>query len=262
MSRNFELMQQAELNLKTRLATNVPAPAQERVSSVSDRKPDAVANGRPTPGGLVDKLTSQESTKLVQSVFLQNAAEPPRCVVFAGIDHGNGCSRVCAQAAEILAANIDGSVCLVEANLHSPSLPGIFGTTNHFGLTDALLKEDSIKNYAKQLNADNLWLLSSGSMQGRTPSMLNSVQMKARMQQLRDEFDYLIIDAPPLNEYSDAIAMGHLADSLVLVLEANSTRRETAIRVTESLRATKIRVLGAVLNKRTFPIPGPLYKLF
>jgi len=69
----------------------------------------------------------------------------------------------------------------------------------------------------------------------------------------------VLIDAPPLSEYSDAVGLGQLADGLLLVLEANSTRRETALRITEDLSAAHVRVLGAVLNKRTFPIPGPLY---
>jgi Mrp family chromosome partitioning ATPase len=58
------------------------------------------------------------------------------------------------------------------------------------------------------------------------------------------------------------MALGKLADGFVLVLEANSTRREAAMRVTESLSQAQIRVLGAVLNKRTFPIPESLYRRF
>jgi len=76
---------------------------------------------------------------------------------------------------------------------------------------------------------------------------------------LRDAFDYILIDAPPLNQYAEAIGLGQLADGLVLVLEANATRRESALRVTEMLRAAQVQVLGAVLNKRTFPIPQSLY---
>jgi Mrp family chromosome partitioning ATPase len=50
-----------------------------------------------------------------------------------------------------------------------------------------------------------------------------------------------------------------MTDGLVFVLEANSTRREAAIQVMESLRAGQVPVLGAVLNKRTYPIPESLY---
>ena len=68
-----------------------------------------------------------------------------------------------------------------------------------------------------------------------------------------------MIDSPPLSTYSDGIVLGQLSDGVVMVLEANSTRREAALRVAEGLRARQIKVLGAVLNKRTFPIPEGLY---
>jgi Mrp family chromosome partitioning ATPase len=84
--------------------------------------------------------------------------------------------------------------------------------------------------------------------------------MKERLAELRSTFDYVLIDAPPLNSYADAMVFGRLADGVVLVLEANATRREAALQVAESLRSAKISVLGAVLNKRTFPIPSALYK--
>ena len=108
----------------------------------------------------------------------------------------------------------------------------------------------------------NLWLLSCGSLAVDSANLLNSERIKTRFQELRDEFDYVIIDAPPMSRYADAMALGKLADGFVLVLEANSTRREAAMRVTESLSQAQIRVLGAVLNKRTFPIPESLYRRF
>ena len=90
-------------------------------------------------------------------------------------------------------------------------------------------------------------------------ALLNSELMSARIAELRSEFDYVLIDVPPLNSYSDGLVLAHLSDGLVMVLEANATRREAALRVAENLRAKQVRVLGAVLNKRTFPIPDSLY---
>jgi Mrp family chromosome partitioning ATPase len=138
-------------------------------------------------------------------------------------------------------------------------LPGMFGTTNHHGLTDALLEEGPIRSFAKLVRGDNLWLLSSGSLASDSPKLLNSERMKSRLAELRKEFDFVLIDAPPLTRYADAVALGQLADGLILVLEANSTRREAAVQVSENLRAANIKILGAVLNKRTFPIPETLY---
>jgi Mrp family chromosome partitioning ATPase len=84
--------------------------------------------------------------------------------------------------------------------------------------------------------------------------------LRVRLAELRKEFDYILIDVPPINQYSDALALGQITDGLVLVVEANSTRKESALKAIESLRGARVDILGAVLNKRTLPIPESLYR--
>jgi protein-tyrosine kinase len=196
----------------------------------------------------------------VQRLFLTPGQASQKAVMFAAIGSGNGCAWLCAIIAKLLAESVSGSVCLVEANFRAPSLPYVFGMDNHHGFADSLRQEGAIKGFAKQVGRDNLWLLSSGALGNDSLSLLNSDRMKERITELRTEFDYLLIDAPPLNTHADGMILGRLADGVVLVLEANTTRREAALRVTESLRTTRIPVLGAVLNNRTFPIPEALYR--
>jgi Mrp family chromosome partitioning ATPase len=127
MSKNFELLQQVDLNGSLTRAPQPSAPL-----------PFNGKNGNGHASRLdVDTVTKEESLRLVQSVFLASGPNPPRVVMFSGIDSGNGCSHVCSQAAEVLACNVSGSVCLVDANLRTPSLPEVFGVTNHNGLTDS-----------------------------------------------------------------------------------------------------------------------------
>ena len=164
------------------------------------------------------------------------------------------------EAARILAANTSGSICLVDANFRNPSLSGFFGVPDDRGLADSLIGEGGIRSFAKQLTPSNLWLLSAGDLAPESPSLLNSESLKLRLQELRSEFDYVLIDAPALNLYSDAIALGRMADGVVVVLQADSTRRESALKGLQSLRDAHIEVLGAVLNRRTFPIPEFVYR--
>jgi Mrp family chromosome partitioning ATPase len=180
-------------------------------------------------------------------------------VVFAGVDHRDGCSQIAVSVAENLARIGLRTVCLVEANFRTPALPSIFGTTNHHGLTDAVLSEGPIRSFTKPVGT-NLWLLSSGALAGDSVNLLTSERIRARLAQLRSEFTFVIVDAPPLSRYGDAIAIGQLTDGLVLVLEAGSTRREAAQTVVADLRSARVPILGAVLNKRTYPIPEILYK--
>ncbi len=251
MSENYGLIEQAGIGLsgsKSRTERAVGAAAKNKTSTIADILAEAAPE------------TRQESIKLVQRLFLTSVQTPPTAAVFAAIDSGNGCTRLCAITAQLLAENVSGSVCLVEGNFRTPSLPNLFGVDNHHGLADSLRQEGAIRGFAKQAGRDNIWLLSAGSLGRDYVSLLNCDRMKARIAELRSAFDFVLIDAPPLNSYADAMVFGRLADGVVLVLEANVTRREAALRVAESLQATRIPVLGAVLNKRTFPIPSALYK--
>jgi capsular exopolysaccharide synthesis family protein len=259
MSKNFELMHEAGIRLEIppKAADPAPGPAFTPTGRATRDRSETQFN-------LTDKLTREETFKLVQNIFLRRSDESPRVVIFAGIDPGNGCSSICAHVADVLANQKLGSVCVVDANLRTPTLPEIYGVTNHYGLTDALSRKGPIRDFTKMVRSDNLWLLSCGSLAADTvdsPTMLNSETMKTRIAELRKEFDYVLIDSAPLNTYGDGVVLGQLADGLVLVLEANSTRREAAARVTENLRSSQVRILGAVLNKRTFPIPESVYGL-
>lgn len=246
MSKHFELIQETEKENPSSTLTAVdPTFFSQRESHRS--------NG-------LRRWAGDDALRLVQQIFLLQAQEPPRVVVLAGVDHGSGCSQICASVAETLAKNARRPVCLVEANFRSPGLPELFGTSNHRGLTDALLGDGPISVFAEPVAQENLRLISSGALASDSPSLLTSEHLRERLAELRKEFDFVIIDAPPLTQYSDAIAVGQLVDGLVLILEADATRREAAAVVAANLRSANIPILAAVLNKRTFPIPEKLYR--
>jgi Mrp family chromosome partitioning ATPase len=250
MSRNFELMRKLGRDFEEK---SVPRPR-----PVISNEPE-----RQRPAGTrfdLSQMAREETLRLVQRLFLQQPQKGPRAILFAGIEQGTGCSQICLLVAEILRSAVSGSICLVDANFRSPSLPSLLGTTNGYGLTDALLEDGPVETFVRPLNISNAWLLSCGSLGPSSLNLLNSQRMKARFEELRMQFDYVLVDAPSLSRYADATALGRLTDGVVLVLEANSTRKETALNVMENLRAAQIQVLGAVLNKRTFPIPELLYR--
>jgi len=259
MSKHFELMQQIEKERAEGAAAEaVPAVHPEPAAPAVNGNDGNDGNHFQVPAG---QRADEDTLRLVQQVFLVQCKEPPRVVVFASVDHGNGCSRISAAVAETLGRNNHGRVCLVEANFRSPALPAMFGVPNHFGLTEALLREGPVSSFAKRVTADNLWLLSSGTLATDSPSLLAGDQLRGRMGELRKQFDFVIIDAPPLNRYSDGVVLGRHCDGLVLILEANSTRREAAQAVTENLCSANVPILAAVLNKRTYPIPEKIYSL-
>ena len=255
MSRNFELLTQLG-RMQEVLESQVEQPLTEPASVEAVAPP--VEDDFPCTYSLeMDGAVRDEISKLVQNLFL--SPEGPRRVVFSGTESGCGCSWMCAHAAELLTSQVRGSVCVVDCNLRAPGLHQQFGVENQPGLSDALLGSGSVREYTQRLSR-NLWLMSSGAQTRNAQDMLGSERMRVRLSELRAAFDYVLIDAAPLNSYNDAIVLGGLSDGVLLVLKAHSSRRETAQKALQELHTSNVRALGAVLNQRTFPIPDSLYK--
>jgi protein-tyrosine kinase len=284
MSRNFELLQnvgkeqeffkpEGAIREKSRpepLARPIPdLPGQEALPLNGDGKSASAMPGAATAAApalaaeplqfAMESSEHAELAKLVQRLFLLPDGNPPRTVVFTSSEPGDGCSWICARVGEILASQVAGSVCLVDANLQSPTLHEQFSVPNHHGLSDALRKSGSIRGYVSQLSRRNLALLSCGSDAKEAHGLVASDRMRSRLSELREEFEYILIDSSSLSVSNEAISMGAIADGVVLVLKANSTRKERARGAVQDLKNAKVRVLGAVLNQRTFPIPNSIY---
>jgi Mrp family chromosome partitioning ATPase len=251
MSKNFELLQNLgkERTVFQAPAAPVPVPVEERPAV--DLKPLELE---------MQAGQRDEMFKLVQRVFFTPGAGGSHLVVVAATESGNGCSWICARMAEVLASQVRGSVCVVDAHLRAPALHREFGVSNHFGLTDALQAHDPVRNFVTQLSRSNLWLLSCGADVEGAQTLLASDRMRALLPELRRTFDYVLIDAPPLRSGDDTIALGRNAEGVVLVLRANTSRRETARQVVQDLKSHDVRILGAVLNQRTYPVPESIYK--
>ena len=258
MSKNFELLQRAEqeraeqerAGLQTAVNTTGSQPGAAAAAP-------AIAMSAPALNGM-DERSRQQMARLVQQLFLGPAAA--RAVVLASVEPGSGTSWVTAHCAQALAAQVSGSVCVVDANLRTPALHDYFSVTNHHGLSDAVQKYGPVRDFVHSLpSRPNLWLMSCGSVAADCQAVLASQALRTRIAELRAQFDYLLIDAPPLNLYGDALLLGQVADGMALVLAEQHTRKETARNTVEQLAKAHVRLLGAVLNKRTFPVPQKIY---
>lgn len=243
MSKNYELLQRVAKDDFFN-APGAPAPIpQEAHAAFSFKK---------TPPG-------SEITKLVQRLFSHAGnSNGPKVVSFSGFTRDDRSSWICARSAEALAERADGSVCLVEANLWSPQLHIHAGANNLVGLAEALTTKGPIRSFALPMGGEHFWLIPSGLVKpGFCPSM---ERYRERFAELREAFDYVLISAPAISRETDATFIAQLADGIVLIVDANRTRRETVRRAKEQLESAQVKLLGAVLDQRTFPIPDKLYR--
>lgn len=233
MSQNFELLSQIEAGYAVPRAASNESTARRQTRN-SD--------------------FSQELMSLVQGVFLSQSAEVPHQVVFCGVDSDNGSSRVCLEVGQILAAYGGHPVCVVDADVRSLRLSGLL-SGNRRAEVSTLVHDGCIEV------APNLWLTAiEPSNPIHSGVLAPACQLKQRLAELSRAFEFVLIDAPDANIRGDAAVLGQVADAAILVIEANSTRKAAAMNAKKSLQAMNVRLLGTVLNNRTFPIPEQLYR--
>jgi Mrp family chromosome partitioning ATPase len=243
MSRNFELLQQIDAGSEILSYPSCEVRPAGTLASV-DRLPAEY-------GPLIS---------LVQRVFLQPDVKVPRLVVFSGADRGSGCTWVCAHTGRVLATLVSGSVCIVDANLRAPRLHQHFDLKGSPGLSEALSQTAPIRDFVQVALDGRFSVLSAGTAISDHDSTLDLNRMRSRITELRGEFDYVLVDAPSLDLYSDGIVIAGVSDGVIMVLGANSSKREPARNAVEELKAAGVQLLGAVLNKRLFPIPEFIYR--
>jgi protein-tyrosine kinase len=210
----------------------------------------------------LDTIAREEEIKLVQSVFPETNQDAPRMALFAGLENESGCAWICARTAEILAARAEGSVCVVDANFQSPDLHRCFNLENGTGLAEATLEPGPIQNFVQRIAGSHLWLMPGGKAVAKVGFPASAESLRGRISQLRETFRYVVIRSGPFRLDTNSMLLSRWTDGVVLVLEANSTRRESARRMKDSLASANVPVLGVVLNNRRYPIPGTLYRRF
>lgn len=140
------------------------------------------------------------------------------------------------------------SVCLVEADLRRPGAAAVFGIEGVLGLSDVLVGETSLEDVLLPWNHGTLSVLPAGSLPPDPAALLGSSAMKSLVGALRDRFDVVIYDCPPVLSVTDVLVLGRHTDGAVIVIGAGGTSRDQVTQAMESLRSARVPVLGTVLN--------------
>ena len=220
------------------------------VAGVADRpdvRPIAATASPRTKGWSHESFASGQIQGLIRQVFFSNAPSRVRQVIFSAVDPDTDVPSICNQVGEALALETTESVAVLGGLGDRPAFGAVADQRHRRPLMP-------LQRIATRVHG-NLWLLPPAALEGGSTSSLHSY-----LGELRREFEFSIIAAPPAAESHAAIAMAEFADGIILVLSANRTRRATARNVKQALEAAQARLLGTVLSDRVFPIPERLYR--
>jgi polysaccharide biosynthesis transport protein len=140
-------------------------------------------------------------------------------------------------------------VVVVDANLRSPALPERLGVRASAGLTDLLDGAAAPEQVLHRHLDTGLEFLAAGSPRTNRGELLDSAALEGVLDTLRESFDYVIFDSPPLLSVADATALARRTSAVLLVARAGFTRVEALRAATDTLRSVERRPLGVVLNR-------------
>ncbi len=204
-----------------------------------------------------DTFAEEQIRGLVRQVFLPGWPKPAHQVVFSSVDPETDITAICMQVGLALSGQVPGTTCLVEANRSGPGLEQVLAKN---GLDLIPNQEGSAMRDSSRGLSNQLWLVSRSVFPGENENSWSGPWLRHRLAELRQTYDYTVLYGPPAGTCGEAALLASLCDGMVLVLEANSTRRAAAQKVKEKLHAANARLLGVVLSERTFPIPEAIYR--
>ena len=146
-------------------------------------------------------------------------------------------------------AKIDKKVLLIDADLRNPSISKMFDTSNTQGLMDTLLGKRNIQDCVKKTKQENLYILTGGTIPPNPAEVLSSKKMSEFIESIKDEYDYIFIDSPPVGVVSDASIISAYSDGVIFVVGANEVDSNLAKIAKERLDSVKANIVGVILNK-------------
>jgi capsular exopolysaccharide synthesis family protein len=183
-----------------------------------------------------------------------------RTLLFVSPSSGCGASTTASNYAAMLSREPGTKVLLIDARLRGHPSGKRAGATRGVSLM-GLLSGSPCPVYPVP-GPTNLYVLPSGAESGMPLSLFQSPAFDRFLQVVRERFQYVILDAPPIQQHPETLVFARKADGVILVVESRKTRRQTALWAKCRIEEAGGHVLGIVLNRHRRHIPGILYRWF
>ena len=191
-------------------------------------------------------VVSEAYRTLRTNLLYMQVDVPSKVIVVTSHGSAEGKSTVCANLGVVL-AQAGKNTLVVDCDLRKPSLHKVFGLRNVLGMVDVLAeRHDRHEDWQEPL--PGLSVLTAGTLPPNPAELLLSGRFSEFLADIRQEFDYVLVDSPPVGLVSDAAIIAAQADGVLLTLDAQRTRKERVRRAVHSLRSKRANILGTVMN--------------
>ncbi len=218
---------------------------QKRANAMASGKHGTVSDALVT---VVDPTgTASEAYRMIRTnLFYSSVDDPPKVVVLTSASPGEGKSTTVANLGVSL-SEAGKNTLVVDCDLRKPMLHNYFETRNMTGLVDILTMRRKPKDVWHEPML-KLKLVTAGPPPLNPAELLSSTRFAEFLKLARQEFDYVLVDTPPVTVVTDSAIVGALGDGVLLVVDAQGTRKNVLRQAMRDLEGVGARVLGTVRN--------------
>lgn len=181
------------------------------------------------------------------SVLLSTAGRPPRSLAFISAEANEGRTTICSNLA-IALAQLGKRVLVIDGDMRRPNLHDFFRVRDGAGLVNYLAGEEGWREFVQPTGSSGLDCLACGPAPPNPSELLSSDRMQTLLQEAMTEYNFVLVDSPPLLEVTDGRILTTLVEGSVLVVKSGATSRESVQRAQVYVRDVGAHLIGAVLN--------------
>lgn len=141
------------------------------------------------------------------------------------------------------------SVLLIDCDMRNPTVHKNFNLSNKVGLSSCISMGTALSDAVQKTSIEGLYALTGGVIPPNPSELLGSEQMKNVLQRAKEQYDYVLIDTPPVMPVTDALIVSRFVDGMILVIASAEVKVEMARDVKNQLVNAGANILGVVLNK-------------
>lgn len=137
---------------------------------------------------------------------------------------------------------------LIDLDLRKPALHKQFKISNKKGITDLLLNKDDYNNYINNVYP-GLDIITAGNIPANPSELLNSKSIREFINEISKDYDYVLLDTPPIILVSDPLTIAGFSDAVILTIAYSETEKDIAKKSIDSLLRVNANIIGTILNK-------------
>ena len=192
-------------------------------------------------------VISEQYRAIRTNIEYSNVDQNTKTILVTSSDKNEGKTTTVSNLA-VSFANLNKKILLIDCDLRNASIHKMFRLNNIYGLTDILAKDRAVDKCIQETELKNLYVLTAGATPPNPAEILSSEKMKNLIEDLKNIYDYIFIDTPPIGLVTDAGVLSSFIDGVVLVVKSESVEKKYLEETKKKLDAVDARILGAILN--------------